>query len=94
MGNDYRHSHGLCTPGIGFVQAETGYLHLQNTKPDALTVAQADSPAGLAAWVLEKFRTWSDCNGDVFSVFSKDVLLTNLMFYWATNSIASATYLL
>jgi epoxide hydrolase len=75
----------------GFVQAETGYLHLQNTKPDALTVAQADSPAGLAAWVLEKFRTWSDCNGDVFSVFSKDVLLTNLMFYWATNSIASAT---
>jgi pimeloyl-ACP methyl ester carboxylesterase len=72
------------------MQAETGYLHLQNTKPDALTFAQADSPAGLAAWVLEKFRTWSDCGGDVFSVFSKDTLLTNLMFYWATNSVASA----
>lgn len=74
-----------------FVEAETGYLHIQNTKPDAMTLAQSDSPAGLAAWVLEKFRTWSDCGGDVFSVFSKDTLLTNLMFYWATNSITSAT---
>jgi len=70
--------------------AETGYMHLQNTKPDALTIAQADSPAGLAAWILEKFRSWSDCSGDVFSAFSKDDLITNLMFYWAPNSIASA----
>jgi microsomal epoxide hydrolase len=56
---------------------ETGYLHVQNTKPDALTIAQADSPAGLAAWILEKFPTWSDCQGDVFGTFSKDGLLTN-----------------
>jgi epoxide hydrolase len=74
-----------------FMQAETGYLHLQSTKPDALTLALADSPAGLAAWILEKFRTWSDCRGDLLSAFSKDTLLTNLMFYWAPNSIASAT---
>jgi epoxide hydrolase len=72
------------------MQAETGYLHLQNTKPDALTFAQADSPAGLAAWVLEKFRTWSDCGGQLLRAFSRDVLITNLMFYWAPNSIASA----
>jgi microsomal epoxide hydrolase len=69
---------------------ETGYLHVQNTKPDALTIAQTDSPAGLAAWILEKFRTWSNCRGDVFGTFSKDSLLTNLMFYWAPNSVASA----
>lgn len=74
-----------------FVAAETGYLHLQNTKPDAMTLAQTDSPAGLAAWVLEKFRTWSDCGGDLLRTFDKDTLLTNLMLYWATESAASAT---
>jgi microsomal epoxide hydrolase len=69
---------------------ETGYSLLQGTKPDSLTLAQSDSPAGLAAWIVEKFRTWSDCGGDVESVFSKDTLLTNLMFYWAPNSAAGA----
>ncbi|HZI64941.1 MAG TPA: epoxide hydrolase, partial [Thermoanaerobaculia bacterium] len=49
-----------------------------------------DSPAGLAAWIVEKFRTWSDCDGDVERAFSRDTLLTNLMFYWAPNSVASA----
>jgi microsomal epoxide hydrolase len=69
----------------------TGYLHLQNTRPDTLTMGLSDTPAGLAAWILEKFRSWSDCNGDLTRVISRDTLLTNLMFYWATNSIASAT---
>jgi epoxide hydrolase len=73
-----------------FQAAETGYSNVQGTKPDSLTVAQTDSPAGLAAWVVEKFRTWGDTNGDVESAFSRDVLLTNLMFYWAPNSISSA----
>jgi len=73
-----------------FQAGETGYSNVQGTKPDSLTVAQADSPAGLAAWVVEKFRTWGDTGGEVESAFSKDVLLTNLMFYWAPNSIASA----
>lgn len=69
---------------------EAAYQKQQGTKPDSLTVAQSDSPAGLAGWVVEKFRTWSDCDGDVERAFTKDVLLTNLMFYWAPNSTASA----
>ncbi|OJH36586.1 epoxide hydrolase family protein [Cystobacter ferrugineus] len=73
--------------------AEAGYSHVQGTKPMSLGIAQSDSPAGLAAWIAEKFRTWSDCGGDVERVFSKDWLLTNLMFYWAPNSIASAANL-
>ncbi len=73
-----------------FQARETGYSNVQGTKPDSLTVAQSDSPAGLAAWVVEKFRTWSDCEGDIERSFSKDTLLTNLMFYWAPNSIASS----
>ncbi|OJT19007.1 multidrug MFS transporter [Archangium sp. Cb G35] len=73
--------------------AEAGYSHVQGTKPMSLAIAQADSPAGLAAWIVEKFRTWSDCGGDVERCFSKDWLLTNLMFYWAPNSIASAANL-
>jgi pimeloyl-ACP methyl ester carboxylesterase len=73
-----------------FQARETGYSNVQGTKPDSLTLAQSDSPAGLAAWIVEKFRTWSDCGGDVLSAFSKDDLLTNLMFYWAPPSIASA----
>ena len=72
---------------------EAAYAHLQATKPQSLGIAQSDSPAGIAAWILEKFRTWSDCGGDVESRFSKDWLLTNIMFYWAPNSIASAANL-
>jgi epoxide hydrolase len=62
---------------------EDAYSRLQRTKPDSLTVGQSDSPAGLAAWIVEKFRTWSDCDGDVVGYFGRDTLLTNLMFYWA-----------
>ncbi|MGH2633851.1 MAG: alpha/beta fold hydrolase, partial [Tepidiformaceae bacterium] len=73
-----------------FQAAETGYSAIQGTKPLSLAAAQSDSPAGLAAWVVEKFRAWSDCSGNVEASFSKDTLLTNLMFYWAPNSVASA----
>jgi microsomal epoxide hydrolase len=72
-----------------FQAQDTGYSNVQGTRPDSLTVAQSDSPAGLAAWVVEKFRTWGDTNGDVESAFTKDQLLTNLMFYWAPNSAAA-----
>lgn len=72
---------------------ETGYVVLQSTKPDTVTPAQSDSPAGLAAWMIDKFRSWSDCDGDVEKALSKDQILTNLMFYWATNSVASAARL-
>jgi pimeloyl-ACP methyl ester carboxylesterase len=73
-----------------FQAQETGYSALQGSKPMSLGIAQADSPAGIAAWIIEKFRTWSDCGGDIESVYTKDQLLTNIMFYWAPNSIASA----
>lgn len=73
-----------------FQALETGYSSTQGTKPMSLAIAQSDSPAGIAAWIVEKFRTWSDCNGDVESVYTKDQLLTNIMFYWAPNSIDSA----
>jgi epoxide hydrolase len=73
-----------------FRDKETGYSNVQGTKPDSLTLAQADSPAGLAAWVMEKFHAWSDCGGHLERAFSKDTLLTNLMFYWAPKSVASA----
>jgi epoxide hydrolase len=72
------------------MEAETGYLRVQSTRPDALTLAQTDSPAGLAAWILEKFHAWSDHGGDLDAAFGRDRLITNLMFYWATNSAASA----
>jgi pimeloyl-ACP methyl ester carboxylesterase len=73
-----------------FQATEIAYALIQATKPDSLTVAQSDSPAGLAAWMLEKFRAWSDWGGDVERSFSRDTLLTNLMFYWAPNRAASA----
>jgi microsomal epoxide hydrolase len=73
-----------------FQRDETGYSLTHSTKPQSLGIAQSDSPAGIAAWIVEKFRTWSDCNGDVESVYTTDQLLTNIMFYWAPNSIASA----
>jgi microsomal epoxide hydrolase len=73
-----------------FQRDETGYSLTHSTKPNSLAIAQADSPAGIAAWITEKFRTWSDCGGDIESVYTKDQLLTNIMFYWAPNSIGSA----
>src|SRR5262245_8751515 len=66
---------------------ETGYQWIQGTKPQTLAYGLTDSPVGLAAWIVEKFRTWSDCGGDVERRFSKDVLLTNIMLYWVTGAI-------
>jgi microsomal epoxide hydrolase len=66
---------------------ETGYQWIQGTKPQTLAYGLTDSPVGLAAWIVEKFRTWSDCNGEVERRFSKDVLLTNVMLYWVTGAI-------
>ncbi len=76
-----------------FRQDETGYQRIQGTKPQTLGYGLNDSPAGLAAWIVEKFRTWSDCGGDVESRFTKDELLTNVMIYWVTQSITSSTRL-
>ncbi|HEY8432056.1 MAG TPA: epoxide hydrolase [Sandaracinaceae bacterium] len=76
-----------------FQKEETGYQQIQGTKPQTLGYALNDSPAGLAAWIVEKFRTWSDCDGDVEKRFTKDELLTNVMIYWVTQSITSSTRL-
>jgi len=74
-------------------QDEAGYQKIQGTKPQTLGFGLNDSPAGLAAWILEKFRTWSDCDGKVESVFTKDQLLTNITVYWVTSTITSSTRL-
>ena len=72
-------------------QAEGGYAHIQGTKPQTLAYGLNDSPAGLAAWIVEKYRTWSDCGGDVEKQFTKDDLLTTITIYWATETISSST---
>jgi pimeloyl-ACP methyl ester carboxylesterase len=66
---------------------ETGYQWIQGTKPQTLAYGLTDSPVGLAAWITEKFRTWSDCDGDLERRFTKDELLTNVMLYWVTGAI-------
>jgi len=69
---------------------ETGYQWIQGTRPQTLAYGLTDSPVGLAAWIVEKFRAWSDCGGDVERRFSKDTLLTNVMLYWVTGAIGSS----
>jgi pimeloyl-ACP methyl ester carboxylesterase len=73
-----------------WAQEEGGYEHLQSTKPQSIAYALHDSPIGLAAWILEKMYSWSDCKGSVENVFSKDELLTNISIYWFTRSIGSS----
>jgi pimeloyl-ACP methyl ester carboxylesterase len=63
---------------------------IQGTRPRSLAVGLNDSPAGLAAWIVEKFREWSDCHGDIENSFSKDELLTNIMIYWTTGTVESS----
>ena len=69
---------------------ESGYQAIQGTKPQSLAYGLNDSPAGLAAWIVEKFKTWSDCDGDIEKSWSKDHLLENIMLYWVTGTINSA----
>ena len=69
------------------------YLMLQRLQPDVIAPSMADSPAGLAAWVLEKFHAWGGSEGALDTAFTRDQLLTNLMFYWAPNAAGSAARL-
>jgi len=71
-------------------EEEGAYGHVQATRPGTLGIALTDSPAGLAAWILEKVRAWADCDGDVESRFSLDELLANVTLYWVTNTAASS----
>ena len=73
--------------------SEAAYGNIQGTKPQTLGFGLNDSPAGLAAWIVEKWRTWADTDGKIESKFTKDELLTNVMIYWVTASITSSTRL-
>jgi microsomal epoxide hydrolase len=73
-----------------FQQDRGGYAMIQGTRPRSLAAGLGDSPAGLAAWIVEKFQAWSDCGGDVERRFSKDELITNLMIYWQTGTIGTS----
>ena len=73
-----------------WLKEETGYQWIQGTRPQTLAFGLSDSPAGLAAWIIEKFRAWSDCGGDVERAFTKDHLLANISLYWFTGAIGAS----
>jgi pimeloyl-ACP methyl ester carboxylesterase len=73
-----------------FWSQEQGYKAIQSTKPQTLGYGLNDSPAGLAAWILEKWRSWADSGGDLDQRFSRDFLLTMVTIYWVTQSITSS----
>ena len=75
-------------------ESENGYRTLQATKPQSLSYAMMDSPVGVAAWLVEKFNSWSDTEGDdIESVHSKDELLTNIMVYLVTGTFNTASWI-
>jgi pimeloyl-ACP methyl ester carboxylesterase len=69
---------------------ENAYAMIQGTRPHTLGVGLSDSPVGLAAWILEKFYAWSDCDGNVETRFTKDQLLTNISLYWHMQTVPSS----
>jgi pimeloyl-ACP methyl ester carboxylesterase len=76
-----------------FQREESGYALEQGTKPQTLGVALNDSPAGLLAWIVEKFRNWSDCGDHPEKSYTRDQLITNVMLYWVTQTITSSARL-
>jgi pimeloyl-ACP methyl ester carboxylesterase len=73
-----------------WIKEEVGYTWIQGTKPQTLAYALTDSPVGLAAWIVEKFHTWSDHKGDLDGYIGRDAMLTNIMLYWVTGAIGSS----
>jgi microsomal epoxide hydrolase len=73
-----------------WLKEETGYQWIQGTKPQTLAYGLTDSPTGLAAWIAEKFRTWTDCDGDPETAVSRDRMLANISLYWFTGAIGSS----
>jgi len=71
-------------------QKNGAYAYIQGNRPDTLGQALNDSPTGLAAWIVDKFHEWSDCDGDLETCFTRDELLTNVMVYWTTGTITSS----
>ncbi|KAI5644606.1 glutathione peroxidase domain-containing protein [Phthorimaea operculella] len=81
---------------LAFLLQESGYFHLQATKPDTIGVALTDSPAGLAAYILEKFSTWTNpdfmqsSDGNLLQKYALNQLLDNVMIYWASNCVTTS----
>jgi pimeloyl-ACP methyl ester carboxylesterase len=73
-----------------FLKEETGYQWIQGTRPQTLAFGLTDSPSGLAAWIVEKFRAWTDCNGNPENAVSRDEMLANISLYWFTGAIGSS----
>jgi pimeloyl-ACP methyl ester carboxylesterase len=73
-----------------WTREETGYQWIQGTRPQTLAFALTDSPIGLAAWIVEKFRAWSDCGGNVESAIPRDRMLADIALYWFTGAIGSS----
>jgi pimeloyl-ACP methyl ester carboxylesterase len=76
-----------------FQRTGTGYSSEQSTRPQTLGYGLADSPAGQAGWVIEKFQAWSDCDGHPENAFTRDELLDNVMHYWLPDAGASSARL-
>jgi microsomal epoxide hydrolase len=73
-----------------WAKEETGYIQIQGTRPQTLAYGLTDSPAGLAAWIAEKFHVWTDHDGDFETVIARDHLLANISLYWFTGAIGSS----
>jgi len=73
-----------------FLKEETGYQWIQGTRPQTLAFGLTDSPVGLAAWIVEKFRSWTDCDGDPVNAVSRDDMLADITLYWVTGAIGSS----
>jgi pimeloyl-ACP methyl ester carboxylesterase len=71
-------------------KTDGGYSAIMGTRPDTIAAALVDSPVGLAAWLIDKYRDWSDGGGELDSPFDRDTLLTTLTLYWVTGSIGSS----
>ena len=75
---------------INFATEGNGYFQIQATKPQTLSYGLNDSPVGLLAWLIEKRRSWSDCEGNIENCFSKDDLINTTMIYWLSESFGTS----
>jgi pimeloyl-ACP methyl ester carboxylesterase len=81
---------GWLEKSIAMVPAVTSHVAVHSRDPQTLAWALNDSPVGLAAWLLERRRAWSDCDGDLERAFTRDFLLSSVSLYWFTNSLGSS----
>jgi microsomal epoxide hydrolase len=73
-----------------WLKEEIGYQWIQGTRPQTLAFGLSDSPVGLAAWIAEKFRAWTDCGGDPRNALTMDEMLGDVSLYWFTNCIGAS----